>query len=98
MEPLALIKHNYIVNRRNSLLRKGIKVENSIYIMIENFNRSVSELISLSTRVERSTYVNIDALYWVIYDVLFNLMVLLCQKNIPYKYISNEISFRMSYR
>ncbi len=65
--------------------------------MIENFNRSESELISLSTRVER-TYVKIDALYWVIYDVLFNLMVLLCKKNIPYKYISNEISFRMSYR
>ncbi len=48
--------------------------------MIEKINRSVSELISLSTRGERSTYVNIDALYWVIYDVLFNLMVLLCQK------------------
>ncbi len=98
MEPLALIKHNYIVNRRNRLLRKGIKVENSIYIMIEKFNRSVFELISLSTRLERSTYVKINALYWVIYDVFINLMVLLCQKNIPYKYISNEISFRMSYR
>ncbi len=96
MEPLALINYIYIVNRCNSLLRKGIKVESSIYIMIENFNRSVFELISLSTRIERSKYVNIDTLYWVIYDVLFNLMVLLCKKNIPYKYVSNEISFRLS--
>ncbi|MFP3037799.1 MAG: phosphoribosyl-ATP diphosphatase [Candidatus Hodgkinia cicadicola] len=96
IEPLAVIKHNYIVNKRNNLLRKGIKIESSIYTMIENFNKSVSELIFLSTKLERSTYFNIESLYYITYDVLFNLMVLLCQRNLPYKYVSDEISFRMS--
>ncbi|MFP3037934.1 MAG: hypothetical protein ACKESC_01460 [Candidatus Hodgkinia cicadicola] len=52
--------------------------------MIENHQRSVSELISLSASLERRrrTYVNIDALYWVILRC-FNLMVLFAKTYIP---------------
>ncbi|XXM90059.1 phosphoribosyl-ATP diphosphatase [Candidatus Hodgkinia cicadicola] len=88
---LATNYYNGMVAHRNEQLLRGYRVESVISSIAESLYQNLFKLTFLSARTGISTYVNLSEIKNAIYNILFNVLLILNYRGISYQYVVHEL-------
>ncbi len=92
---LILNEYNYIADYYNTTLHENVLKCDLIALVSNNLHYSILKLITLSVELNNNTFKNINTLYLCFYEIMFNIILLLKSKHIPYHWIINEVITRI---
>ncbi len=92
---LILNEYNYIADYCNITLHENVLKCDLIALVSNNLHYSILKLITLSVELNNNTFKNINTLYLCFYEIMFNIILLLKSKHIPYHWIINEVITRI---